>query len=114
MRRALVSIATMLAIVLFLGLLASLTFNGGRTAIAKLAKEEGLCTTETCIEGTNELYVFFQSERATSKLMMDWCLGVDDMADTRVRSGGWLLDIFASVARTPCPDWLYETPDTAP
>lgn len=78
----------------------------GRSALLAVAQEEGFCTApqSDCADGVAALYDFGQQEYGMPSGLIDWCLGVDEWADTdvRVRRGGWLKDVAVWVMYLPC------------
>lgn len=85
------------------------TMNMGHTEIAKLAKDQGFCTTESCAEGSDMVYSLMETQ-GYSPALLDWCLGVDGWANTRVTRGGWVKSLLVEFMYWPCPQFSEESP----
>mgnify|MGYP001202546102 CR=1 FL=1 len=80
----------------------------GHEAIVSLAREKGLCRDAACISGTMHVYEVIGEKYGLSPGMLDWCVGTDDIAATRVYRGGGIKTIMVEIMRTPCGRLAYE------
>ena len=95
-----------LFLVSIIPLLIFITFSAGKDAIVDLAVECEICSNaDTCSEAQTQEFVKFIIENSPykSQRQVQWCLGVDDWANTRVRKGGWILGIMMDVGYVFCP-----------
>lgn len=84
-----------------------ITFSSGKDAIADLAVEYEICSsTSACSEEQTNEFVKFIIENSpyNSQRQLQWCLGVDEWGNTRVRKGGWLVGIMMEGGYLFCPN----------
>lgn len=103
MNRAGVTFAVVTLIVL------SVCFGGwwwisslGHEAVVAIAKERGLCGDAACVDGTMHVYTVVGQDFGLSPGLIDWCVGTDDFAATRVYRGGWIKAPALYLMRLPC------------
>lgn len=82
------------------------TISAGKEEFLSLAVEFAVCEeAESCTVEDEEFLassIVSQSEYS-SKHQIQWCLGVDTWANTRVRRGGWIVGILMDVGYWFCP-----------
>ncbi|WP_269930958.1 hypothetical protein [Aminobacter sp. HY435] len=79
--------AKIAAIVLALALLAAFavgywTMSLGHDALRDIATQANLCKTGDCPEGIDEASAFLGEEFGLSPRLVQWCVGVDTLAET--------------------------------
>jgi hypothetical protein len=78
------------------------TMYEGRSALIDLAREKNLCSDDRCDDGLKIVEDLMQKEKGISPGLLEWCVGVDDWADTRVARGGAIKDIMVWAMYLPC------------
>jgi hypothetical protein len=84
------------------------TIHEGRKALIALAKEYNFCESEECSEGLVKATeaVIKATNRYSSQNQIEWCLGTETIANTRVQKGGFLKIILVDAMNMRCPNPL--------
>lgn len=83
-----------------------ITVGAGKEAFLELAVEYEICVeAASCSEAEKEVLaqLIIEGTNYSSMHQIEWCLGVDTWADTRVRRGGWLIGPMMNVGYWFCP-----------
>lgn len=104
MKRYLVWAGFAVAFVVGAFLIGELITSTGSRAVAKMASDLDYCAEATCTEDEIDLFylVAESSFDGASPMLINWCVGIDDIAGTRVHRGGFIKSIFVWVGRLPC------------
>lgn len=74
----------------------------GQKSVLQLARKTNLCKTEICQEGTSVVYDAMTAKYNVSRMKIDWCLGVEELSQIKVRKGGWIKSMLVETAYWPC------------
>jgi hypothetical protein len=75
----------------------------GRKSILKIAHERSLCeSSSSCDAGLRVVTARVGREFGLSLEMVEFCVGVDSWAETRVHRGGWVKSLLVSAIYMPC------------
>ena len=74
----------------------------GRDAIRFVAKEHNLCMFPSCEEGIASVATVVGEKFKISHGMVEYCVGVDDWAKTKVHRGGWIKVPLIYAMYMPC------------
>ena len=116
-RKRLVALSVLAAVLLGVGVAAwglfLWTTAMGRSNIAELAKENGICSTEDCSVGITLFHSFAKSEFGFDGPLLEWCLGTDKWNEAHVRRGGIFKTAAVFVMYLPCGKLNPFTPEGA-
>jgi hypothetical protein len=78
------------------------TSSMGRAALREYVAAEGYCVEPACDEAVSLVHQIMREEYGVSDALLDWCVGVDKWAETRVRRGAWFRNAAVWVMYLPC------------
>ena len=82
------------------------TINAGKNAFLELAVDYKICdNAAACSEAEKEVLaelIIAGTDYSTMR-QIEWCLGVDTWAETRVRRGGWMIGFMMDGGYLFCP-----------
>lgn len=109
MRRFFVPAGIAVAIIVTILLIGEFVTSVGKRASLSVAQEIGYCAGEQCTDQETDIFYLTLGEIYNAPpLLIDWCLGIDDLAGIRVHRGGFIKSIFIWAGQLPCGRFMNE------
>lgn len=78
------------------------TVSAGERSLRQLAKDGGFCKQENCADGVDYAKNFLSAEFGLTPDRVQWCMGVDEIANGKFFLGETIKTAFTEMLYIPC------------